>query len=96
MSERDEAVLTLDTERVAWAAREKELKEETVMEVVKYGKTFMTSALFMVKEKYHTFHLIPYVSTLVSHFYLCITLTIVLLQVLSIPSVCNFLALHCL
>ena len=52
MSERDEAVLILDTERVAWAAREKELKEETAMEVVKYGKTFRTSALFMVKEKY--------------------------------------------
>ena len=32
--------------------REKALKEETAMEVVKYGKTFRTSALFMVKEKY--------------------------------------------
>ena len=52
MSERDEAVLILDTERVTWAAREKELKEETAMEVVKYDKTFRTSALFMVKEKY--------------------------------------------
>ena len=52
MSERDEAVLILDTKRVAWAAREKELKEETAMEVVKYGKTFRTFALFMVKEKY--------------------------------------------
>ena len=30
----------------------KKLKEETAMEVVKYGKTFRTSALFMVKEKY--------------------------------------------
>ena len=30
----------------------KELKEETALEVVKYGKTFRTSALFMVKEKY--------------------------------------------
>ena len=52
MSERDEVVLILETERVAWAAREKELKEETALEVVKYGKTFRTSALFMVKEKY--------------------------------------------
>ena len=52
MFERDEAVLILDTERVTWAAREKKLKEETAMEVVKYGKTFRTSALFMVKEKY--------------------------------------------
>ena len=52
MSERDEAVLILDTERVAWAAREKELREETVMEMVKYGKPFRTSTLFMVKEKY--------------------------------------------
>ena len=30
----------------------KKLKEETAMEVVKYGKTFRTSTLFMVKEKY--------------------------------------------
>ena len=52
MSERDKIVLILDTERVAWAAREKELKEETAMEVVKYGKTFTTFTLFMVKEKY--------------------------------------------
>ena len=52
MSERDEAILILETERVAWVAREKELKEETALEVVKYGKTFRTSALFMVKEKY--------------------------------------------
>ena len=52
MFERDEAVIILDTKRVAWAAREKELKEETALEVVKYGKTFRTSALFMVKEKY--------------------------------------------
>ena len=52
MSERDEAVLILDTQKVAWAAEEKKLKEETAMEVVKYGKTFRTSALFMVKEKY--------------------------------------------
>ena len=40
MSEKDEAVLILDTERVAWAAREKELKEETAMEVVKYARRF--------------------------------------------------------
>ena len=52
MSERDEAVLVLEAERVAWAARENELKDETALEVVKFGKTFRTSVLFMVKEKY--------------------------------------------
>ena len=52
MSERDEAVLAFDTKRVIWAIREKALREETAMKVVKYGKTFRTFALFMVKEKY--------------------------------------------
>ena len=52
VSKKDEAAMILETERIAWAAREKELKEETALEVVKFGKTFRTSALFMVKEKY--------------------------------------------
>ena len=51
-SERDDAIKALETERVVQEVREKAIREEAAIEIVKYGMTFRRSALFMVKEKY--------------------------------------------
>ena len=50
--ERDDAIKALETERVVQEVREKAIREEAAIKIVKYGMTFRRSALFMIKEKY--------------------------------------------
>ena len=51
-SERDSAVGALKEEMVVFAIREKAVREEAGLQIIKYGMTFRRSTLFMVKEKY--------------------------------------------
>ena len=53
--ERDNAVRTLEEERAILTIREKTIREEAGLHIIKYGMTFKQSALFMVKEKYLDF-----------------------------------------
>ena len=50
--ERDSAVRALEEERVIFELREKAVREEAGLQIIKYGMTFRRSTLFMVKEKY--------------------------------------------
>ena len=51
-SERDSAVRALEEDRALATMREKVVREEVGLQIIKYGMTFRRSALFMVKEKY--------------------------------------------
>ena len=51
-SEKDQVVGALEEERVVFVLREKAVREEVGLQIIKYGMTFRRSALFMVKEKY--------------------------------------------
>ena len=52
ISERDNAVRALEEERVLLAVKEKAIREEAGLQIIKYGMTFRRSTIFMVKEKY--------------------------------------------
>ena len=51
-SERDEAVKTLEEERVVAAIKEAAVREEAGLQIIKYGMSFRQSAIFMIKQKY--------------------------------------------
>ena len=51
-SERDDAIRAFEVEKAVQEIREKAIREEAALEIMKYGLTFRRSALFMVKEKY--------------------------------------------
>ena len=51
-SERDSAVTTLEEDRAIVAIREKVVREEAGLQIIKYGMTFRRSTFFMVKQKY--------------------------------------------
>ena len=51
-SERENAVGALEEEWAIFALREKAVREEVGLQIIKYGMTFRRLALFMVKEKY--------------------------------------------
>ena len=51
-SERDEAVKTLEEERVVVAMKEVAVREEAGLQIIKYGMSFRRSAIFMIKQKY--------------------------------------------
>ena len=50
--ERDSAVKALEEDRALAAMREKVVREEAGLQIIKYGMTFKRSAFFMVKKKY--------------------------------------------
>ena len=50
--ERDEAVKTLEKERVVAAMKEAAVREEAGLQIIKYGMSFRRSAIFMIKQKY--------------------------------------------
>ena len=55
-SERDDAVKTLEEERVVAAIKEAVVREEAGLQIIKYGLTFRRSAIFMIKQKYPDLH----------------------------------------
>ena len=50
--ERENAVGALEEEQTVFALREKAVREEIGLQIIKYGMTFRRSALFIIKEKY--------------------------------------------
>ena len=51
-SERDEAVKTLEEERVVATIKETAVREESGLQIIKYGMSFRRSTIFMIKQKY--------------------------------------------
>ena len=51
-SERDDAVKTLEEEKVVAAMKEAAVREEAGLQIIKYGMSFRRSTIFMIKQKY--------------------------------------------